>query len=181
MFLKAHGCAVTYVWYRLTLLWLKYKYPCVFLLASGFRKSTLLASPPRVPASPRLIFRLARYPLPRPGMSASRMISLPSFMASSSKAHSELQISFLCSYFRPVAVTWHVACLPKSQLWNISSEKHPRVGCTVKLPWSAGTSFICGILHHGKASASMTTLLDIVDYWLIFAFEYVWVISYFVT
>ena len=178
MFLKAHGCAVTYVWHSLTLLCLKYKYPCVFLLASGLPQKHITC----LPASPRLIFRLARYPLPRPGMSASRMISVPSFMASSSKAHSELQISFLCSYFRLVAVTWHVGCLPKSQLWNISSEKHPRVGCTVKLPWSAGTSFICGILHHGKASASMTTLLDIVDYWLIFAFlEYVWVISYFVT
>lgn len=46
MLLKAHGCAVTYVWYSLTLLCLKYKYPWVFLLASGFRKSTLLASPP---------------------------------------------------------------------------------------------------------------------------------------
>ena len=47
MFLKAHGCAVTYVWHSLTLLCLKYKYPCVFLLASGFAKAHYL--PPRLP------------------------------------------------------------------------------------------------------------------------------------
>ncbi len=132
-FLKAQGCAVTYVWYRLASLCFKVSLsiPSCFRLPQ--KHIICLTTPPHAwfSAWPGILCHgpecqsagwFLCHPLRHPRAKSTQSCRFRFIFVSSVPTFGQLQSHD------------NVGCLPKSQLWNIRSEKPPRVRCTVKLP-----------------------------------------------